>query len=475
MSQADGKNKLKRFEFEFGDKTYKFVLNPEEYTQNEPSRVSITQTRGGGFVDAWGAAFPTINFKGTTGFKNGTDDPTNGFKKFKELEELIREVYDDVKPGQKVTKLLKFYNYTDEEYWYTYPEKFALVRSKSKSLLYQYEVSLRALAKVGSYNPLTVTQLNTTGGTDVTINPGTIQRTQLDTSENSSNSTNQTWLSEQTTSNNNNVSQQAVTTDDESSSKIIEVTAPLQVGIQYQYNIDETDYVVSNLKILMQNMVDIFGGNNGKVSPVVAKYLTSNLEVLQSGIIPNIYCSITVTSGGSEIAFINKWSEGAIKVYNDLKEYSEYIIEVDSYYQYINTSLPKAVPNTGVLGIDYKQLVPILLNQGETLQDSNLVNVLRRYNLNTNYLLMIKSVIINSIRAYVELKNYMDTYTKIPISTIELDTLLNNIKYVSGLMESYSEKERPIDLIKELRKLQIAITDMRGTPELFDNYSRGGY
>lgn len=130
MAQSDGNNTLKRMEFEYGDKTYKFALNPEIYTQSEPSRTTVVQTKGGGYIDAWGAGFVTIEIKGTTGFKNGTGNPTNGFDKFVELRDLIRQVYKDVKPGSKVENLIKFYNYTDEDHWYVYPDKFILNRDK---------------------------------------------------------------------------------------------------------------------------------------------------------------------------------------------------------------------------------------------------------------------------------------------------------------------------------------------------------
>lgn len=150
MGQSNGKSTIKRFELVFKGKSYHFTLNPEEYNQVEPNRITVTQTLGGAFIDAFGAGLLEISFKGTTGFKNRTGQPDDGFNKFKELASLIRSVYSSATQGAQVTELLKFYNYTDEEYWDTYPERFALLRSKSKPLLYGYDVRLIGLKKLGS-------------------------------------------------------------------------------------------------------------------------------------------------------------------------------------------------------------------------------------------------------------------------------------------------------------------------------------
>lgn len=142
-AQSDGKSKLKRIEFEFLGKSYKFALNPEEYNQPEPSKATITQTKGGAFIDDFGAGIITIYMKGTTGFK-GT---TKGFTKFKELRDLIRSVYNNIPPGTNIpdSKELIYHNYTDGEHWVVYPSKFNLMRSIARPLLYLYEMNLWVL------------------------------------------------------------------------------------------------------------------------------------------------------------------------------------------------------------------------------------------------------------------------------------------------------------------------------------------
>lgn len=142
--QSDGDSTLKRMEFVFSGKSYKFILNPEEYTLSEPNRANVTQTKAGAWIDEFGAGIPMISFKGTTGFKNGTKNPKSGFQKFAELRSLIQEVYARVAPGRVVPpeKELKFYNYTDGQYYVVTPITFDLFRSVARPTLYAYNVQL---------------------------------------------------------------------------------------------------------------------------------------------------------------------------------------------------------------------------------------------------------------------------------------------------------------------------------------------
>lgn len=163
-SQANGTRILKRIEFEYGSQSFKFLINPEEFVQSEPSRATVTQTKGGAYLDAWGAGLTTIEIKGTTGFRSGTNNNDEGFKQFVALRSLIRTVYDTVVPGTKTETLLKFYNYTDDDYWYVYPLNFTLTRSKSKPLLYYYNITLQGLARIGECNPTDYLQPNSFAG-----------------------------------------------------------------------------------------------------------------------------------------------------------------------------------------------------------------------------------------------------------------------------------------------------------------------
>lgn len=144
---------LKRLEFVFKGQTYKFVLNPETYTQSEPGRVTVTQTKGGAFVEAFGSGLIEVTIQGHTGFKNRTSRAESGYEKFKELRDIIKSVYDEVEDGVEIKDFLLLYNYTDNEYFVTYPDKFELTRSKSQPLLYKYNIHLYVIRNIGDPEP----------------------------------------------------------------------------------------------------------------------------------------------------------------------------------------------------------------------------------------------------------------------------------------------------------------------------------
>lgn len=137
MPQSDGKTRLKRMEFVIMGKSYKFSINPDEYTQEEPSRSTVTQTKGGAWVDDFGAGLPVITIRGSTGFQYGL-----GIEKFKELRKLIRDYYNG-----STDKEFLFHNWTDDESWvvHTDPQGFRLLRNKNNPLLYMYEIRLICL------------------------------------------------------------------------------------------------------------------------------------------------------------------------------------------------------------------------------------------------------------------------------------------------------------------------------------------
>lgn len=181
--QSDGNKILKRIEFEFLGQSFEFNLNPEEYQQTEPSRIALTQTKGGAWMDDFGSGIVKINFKGTTGFKdkqlttnqsiflkelqakrdgdsiwanNEFERHMVGFYKFKQLRDMIREYYDKFVPGDVIAsdKELTFHNYTDGEHWIVAPETFELFRSISRPLLYTYNISLWCLRTADTPTPV---------------------------------------------------------------------------------------------------------------------------------------------------------------------------------------------------------------------------------------------------------------------------------------------------------------------------------
>ena len=157
-SQSDGINTIKRIEFvlpsslvgnmPIESSTYKFIINPEEYDQSEPGKSTVTQTKGGYWIDDFGAGVPTINIKGTTGFNGGIDNQS-GWRKWRELRNLIRAYYYGTAPGTDTKEEMEFHNYTDNEHWYVVPKTFSLKRSISRPLLYCYTISLVCIRPIG--------------------------------------------------------------------------------------------------------------------------------------------------------------------------------------------------------------------------------------------------------------------------------------------------------------------------------------
>lgn len=149
MAQAVGGYRLRRMEFSFKGQSFVFHLNPEEYSMSEPNRVTITETLAGAFLDSFGQGLQEISLKGTTGVRgNGaTQSPTYGFDQFKKLRDLIRKSYGNINDGRYVSDedMVKFYNYTDEEYFYVVVTNFSLSRSRSKPLLFQYDIKMTVI------------------------------------------------------------------------------------------------------------------------------------------------------------------------------------------------------------------------------------------------------------------------------------------------------------------------------------------
>ncbi|MFT8265614.1 hypothetical protein, partial [Salmonella enterica] len=85
-------------------------------------------------------------------------------------------------------------------------------------------------------------------------------------------------------------------------------------------------------KTINSNLANSLGGINGKVSPVVARYLTSGLTVLKSGTITSILNNYVTTDGVKQVGFANSWTSRELNTYYSLVNYDEDYIEVDKYY-----------------------------------------------------------------------------------------------------------------------------------------------
>jgi len=159
MPQADGTGTLWRISLRVlrgeGDSEenfwYRFLINPEEYKETHPQRVSTFRTREATVVEDFGTDIPTIEFSGTTGFR--THRGKNGLQRLKELKDIVAEHAEsgsNTEPGDVNSTQFIFYNNTDEESWYVHldPAGLSISRSVQEPLLYKYSIRLVVLRRV---------------------------------------------------------------------------------------------------------------------------------------------------------------------------------------------------------------------------------------------------------------------------------------------------------------------------------------
>lgn len=122
------------------------AIRPEDLQRTDVSRVSVAQTLGGAWADAWGDGIATVTISGTTGWGQGK--LRNGLDAFLELHDTVYQQWhrqrglalaqgldpDDVK--------LLFIDDLDEFVWVVVPNQFVLRRNKARPLLAQYQIML---------------------------------------------------------------------------------------------------------------------------------------------------------------------------------------------------------------------------------------------------------------------------------------------------------------------------------------------
>ena len=139
-------------------------IRPEELTRTELSRATVSQTLGRkveGWVDDFGAGLPSVSISGHTGWRASPADGQDGAMAFESLNQLVAHSYHDAKQaaidaGIDPAKVkLIFVDMLDDFTYSVVPTQFALRRSKSRPLLFQYNIAMQAIdSKVD--NPLMI-------------------------------------------------------------------------------------------------------------------------------------------------------------------------------------------------------------------------------------------------------------------------------------------------------------------------------
>lgn len=129
-------------------------VRPEDLTRNEPARATVYQTLGRGvqgWVDHFGEGMPSVTISGHTGWNFKPGLGLDGFESFEKLNDLVVHQYPAAKQAAidsgsdpAGVKLL-FVDLLDDFAWEVVPTQFVLRRSKSRPLLFQYNISMQAI------------------------------------------------------------------------------------------------------------------------------------------------------------------------------------------------------------------------------------------------------------------------------------------------------------------------------------------
>lgn len=127
------------------------AIRPEDLTRGDTSRLSVQQTLGGAWADNFGPGVPTINISGHTGWRRLAGSAADGEARFQELKTNVFDQWharrmDAVQAGRDPDLVqLVFSDSLDGITVVVAPMSFTLRRSKSRPLLYQYQISLTVL------------------------------------------------------------------------------------------------------------------------------------------------------------------------------------------------------------------------------------------------------------------------------------------------------------------------------------------
>lgn len=432
---------LKRMEIAYGDIDIKFAVNPEDYTQKEPNMATITNTKGGAWIDAWGAGITEITIKGITGVKGtGGKDVDTGYKRWKELRNLFRSVYAAVTDGQEITELIRFYNFTDNEFFYCYPSQagIELYRSKSRPHIYQYTINLWVIRKIGDPQPD-----SGSGSTEKQVigNP-------LKTYMNAARSGSAKITSK-------NVIMSVLGGDTYKAARISDTEAD---------TITVTNTKTKTLAIIQEDcrnyytqLEPIIGGKEGKISPVTGFNCAQGVTIQPSGAVSNVefFSGEDLAEGQDmllhEVNYSNKVSPSTYIMYTKIQDYSPDVLS--HLYSIPFGSEPRdrviqAVANSR----KYDSTIYEMINDYQTRAVLSKLEVKR-----------LKVILLESMMVYQELYSMYNQSDGISteLGMTNMGILINNIRamimYFTFINTEVNKMERQ-NLIPELRKLEKIMT-----------------
>ncbi|POZ52979.1 hypothetical protein [Methylovulum psychrotolerans] len=127
-------------------------VRPEEFNQQDTSRLAVTQTFGGMFIDSFGVGLPTIKLAGHTGWR-GKDDATTGFQFMQDLKKLVYTDWHEQRAlmaaqGKDPALVHLIYNdFLNDVAWVCAPNSFIAKKTTNAPLLYYYEINITFVDK----------------------------------------------------------------------------------------------------------------------------------------------------------------------------------------------------------------------------------------------------------------------------------------------------------------------------------------
>ena len=188
MPQSDGFTQLRRMAIQIRgtgiNKTYRFLVNPQEYQINFPQRSTTTKTKKATVVQDFGQDVGTIVFSGTTGRRKARQSMSESAKTGAQRMEDLKTTWDDYNRanthnGNKPKVEMIFHNYTDNYSYVVHPmpEGLTIKRNAERPILFDYTIALYVVRdaekpdsgsihdpEVGIRDP----SINTGGGTNGT-------------------------------------------------------------------------------------------------------------------------------------------------------------------------------------------------------------------------------------------------------------------------------------------------------------------
>lgn len=499
---------IKRLQLKYKSTELNFAINPSDYTQKFPNRVSMTQTKGGAWLDTWGAGIVEINIRGVTGvsgrkntqranpqdymskFANtaldlarvisGDSGVDEGYQRWRKFRDLFKKVYDDGENGAIITDddLIILNNYTDNEYWFCYPmpNGLELYRSQSKPHMYQYTINLWGLKpqtkstnKSGVIGDPKRTGSTTANGTDV--ESGSTSEDSLGDGVESGSSV-EGELDDTATQTGESGSQTGANSNVTVSGGVSYYTQAAALNTEAD-TVTTTSTKTKNVNDLRadseefaNDLAPIIGGYNGLLVPASAYATAKDLSITELGAVLNATGfdknQIFKIAGDlipsnrllEEMRFAPLVSSDSYKIWKKILNYSSEILTPE-FSRITGTTVSERIKNSIKTSEYY----------GSTLYEY--INMYKsKYYLTQTDIIYLKIILLECMTLYVDLYKIVNSSGKVVTlyTCSDINTLIKNIQAMCIYLQ-FSNSEMNLfyirNVIWELRKIETVLHQIK--------------